>query len=166
MSGNALPFPDIVEALVGGGFYPNAIDGNAQHNGDFLAHRHNKLPDFRALRDNRDIDIHRRIPAGTRLRNRLGENLHRIYSLASGVGWREKMPNVGQRHRAQNCVGEGVRDNVAIGVRNTPEVCGNLDPAENATASRLYAMDVVAYSNTKWRERRPALCFFCILAHV
>ena len=82
-----------------------------------------------------------------------GDDFQRIHAGAGGIARREKMPDVGQPRRAEDGVGDGVREHVAVGMRDGPGVGRNFRSAEHAASAAFQAVNVVADADAHRRLR-------------
>ena len=102
---------------------------------DRVAHRIEIRPETRPAGDDRQVDA-RRIPAGSPETGKdlLDEPPARDALGGPGVG-REEPAEVAQSGGTEQGVGQGVQDDVAVGVTGQPRRAGDLDPAESRVAA-------------------------------
>src|ERR687898_2044345 len=70
------------------------------------------------------------------------------------LGGREMLADVAQRGRTEDRVGDGVEQDIGVGMPVQPPIVRDLDPAEDQTPSRREAMSVVADAGPHWSRGR------------
>ena len=78
-----------------------------------------------------------------------------VGALEPRVGVREVLADVAQRRRAEQRIGQGVQQHVAVGVGDQPMFVGNAHAAEGDEVALAEAMHVVAMANS--HEKTPWL---------
>ena len=86
--------------------------------------------DARQLRDHRDVDVARPPSPIAQMRHREREHLDRVAASVRRIGVRKHRADVALARRAEQRIGDGVRDGVGIRVADERMVVRNADAAE------------------------------------
>ncbi len=96
----------------------------------------------------------------TRLRREIAGMLEKLKTVAAfpaRIGIREMHPDIACRDRAQNRIGDGMRENIGIGMALKPELGWNRDAAQNQRPPRGNAVNVPALPDSRI-QRRAVSC--------
>ena len=141
---------DVVGALVGGGFYPDAIKGKAGAGGEAGAHFLEARGDLGPLGDERGVDVLDLVAAFAEGGADALEQDLRIDVFEGRIGVGEKMTDVGQGGGAEKGVADGMGERVGVGVAvETNGALGEMNAAENHGATGDGAVDVVAVADAE-----------------
>ena len=108
--------------------------------------------ELRLLDHERAVDVDDAEPRVGDERDNLREQRHRVGVAPALVGVGKVLTDIAEPRRAEQRVGDGVREDVRVGVARETELVLDLDPSEDETTARGEAMRVVADA----RERHGA----------
>ena len=106
-------------------------------------------PDTRRLREEGGVDIPRRPPRLPHEADDLAQQNLTVGVAEALVGGGEMLTDVTQGGRAEECVDDGMEQDIGVGMPVQPPVVRDLDAAENQAPSRSKAMSVVADTDPK-----------------
>ena len=149
MGGDAFGAAGEAEALGGGRFHGDAVDGDVQVGGDVLAHGRDVRRHLGLLGDDGDVDVADTVSAVAQQRDDVAQEHARVGTGVGGVGVGEEVADVAEGGGAEQGVAEGVEGHVGIAMAQQATVMGNVYSADDAPASGDEAVYVVsaAYSH-------------------
>ena len=106
-------------------------------------------PDTRRLREEGGVDILGRPPRLLHEADDLAQQNLTVSVSEALVGGGEMLADVTQRGRAEECVGDGVEQDVGVRMPVQPPIVRDLDAAEDQATSRRKAVSVVADADPK-----------------
>ena len=152
------PLPHRAQLLGGLGLHVDLIHRQAQRLRDALAHGRDVRTQLGRLRDHGAVDV-ADLEAGLAHAARdLGQQHQRVRAFETRVGVGEMAPDVAQRGRTQQRVGDGVQQHVGIRMAEQALVWGICHPTDDQRATGHQRMHVPALTDAKrkvpaWRDR-------------
>ena len=116
--------------------------------GDIVPHLLNVGCQFRALGDDGRVYIAESVPLGIGQRHDVGQELETVGPFVAWVGVGEMFPDVSFRNGPENGVGDGVQQNVGVGVTEKALVVRDVHPSQDQPASFHQAVHVITMSYT------------------
>jgi hypothetical protein len=150
--GDAFLTSDKTEALVGGGFDADLVRLDAQSGGDVLLHSGGVRLDAWCLGDEAGIDI---LDAHALFSGDLGaffEDFEAADAFDGGIAGRKPVPNVGFTKSTENGVGNGVAENVGIGMALQTTAVWDGDSSEHKRAALSEGMYVVTNASANHKK--------------
>lgn len=146
MGGECFAATDGVHAFVGFGFEVDLIRRDTEGSGNVCAHCGKVGTEFGAFEDDDGVDVN---DAETLLLEEVAREFEKtdgagIFPAWIGIG--EVSADVGEAGGAEECVGDGVNEDVAIGVASGAAVEWDVDAADDEGAAGFEAVEVVAYA--------------------
>src|SRR5262249_5403813 len=120
----------------------DAVELDSERMRDPFADRAAVVLQLRALEDDGGIDVDDRVAELERKLFRVAEEDERIASFPARVGIGEMHTDIAEGGGAENGIGDGVGEDVGVGVSGESEFAGDGDAAENERAAGLDAVHV------------------------
>lgn len=143
---------DRIDALVRLGLHIHTVEVDGEQVGEACPDRFAVGGELGAFEDDRGVEVADRQAFGVHAAECLGEEVARIASLVLRGRVGEELADVGLGECAEECVGDGVEEGVAVGMRDGGVVVGDGDTAEDeglgvAGVGGLKAVEVPAVTD-------------------
>lgn len=146
VGGPALASADETEGLAGRRFDGNQKWGDLQRVSDVLAHPVHIRSDFRLFQHESGVDVHDVQPVlRQQVCNMLEEN-QAGDAFETGIAVGKVPADIPQCSRTKKSVGDGMQEQIRIGVSFEASIIRNLHATDNARPSRDEAVDIVSKS--------------------
>ena len=115
--------------------------------GDAVADGVHKVGELRLLGVDYAVEVHDLVARLSHLEGGDGEHLGRVAVVVGGVGVGEGAADVGERRCAQQGVGHGVEQHVAVAVADQLPIVRHVDATDPQRPARLRAMTILTESD-------------------